>query len=398
MMSTTAYEFAKEAIDAQNGPTRPDEGLVVFARTPLFEFDLQIFAEDSPTGQKTEPATPWRREEARKQGQVAKSVDLVTVALLFFGFLALYFSGRTMLEEMTTYSAKLLGALETEVSAATIARLNLEAFGVMGRALAPIFAITLGAMLLAGFGQAGFYFTMEPLKPNFGRMNPANGFKRIFSMQSVEELVKTLVKIVAIAYIPYRFLRHSYNDCVGMFAASPWAMMEKLSKMTFDVSMQVIMVLLVLAIIDYFYQRYEFEKSIMMSRYDLMREIKQREGNPLVKNAMRQQMRALASRRMMEAIPKAEVVITNPTHIAIALAYDGDKHKSPTVVAKGAGQVADKIKEVARDHQVPIHEHKPLAQALYKSVEIGEEIPQDLYVPVADVLAIVFKMKKRPAA
>ncbi len=360
-------------------------------------FDLQLFAEDSPTGQKTEPATPWRREEARRQGQVAKSADLAGTAVLAAGFAALYLSSHFMLERLEA----LFHRLPAEMTAGEI---DLRRAAALAMAFVWDWLLislpVLGAAFLAGYAgnvaQTGFLFTTEPLSFNLSRLNPVSGLGRIFSLGSVNELGKSLVKIALVGYLPYRFMVREGGTFLAMLDAPIGVALETSAWLGFRLAMEVILVLLLLAFVDYAFQVYQYEKSLMMSRYDIQQEMKQHDGDPHIKAAIRRRMAQMARRSVAKEVPKADVVITNPEHYAVALRYRQDEGDvAPTCLVKGTNAVALRIKEIAREHGIYIHENPPLARTLYAEVEPGEMIPEKLFVAVAEVLAHVYKERRR---
>lgn len=363
---------------------------------PPVLFDLQLFAEDSPTGQKTEEATPWKREEAQRRGQVAKSADLSGVLILLACFLGLYAGSAYMLGALADCFRRIpLEAARGAIDVPRAYELGLRALYDWIVICLPVLAASFGAGYLANVAQVGFIFTFEPMEFNPGRLNPVSGMQRIFSMSSLNELAKSLVKIGAVAYLPWRFIEKETPTFLRMIDAPVGAVIEAVSRLAFELSLQVIFVLLVLAVIDYAYQRYEFEQSIKMSRYDIQQEMKQHDGDPNVKAAIRRRMAQMARKSLAKEVPKADVVVTNPEHYAVALRYrqeEGDA--APTCVAKGTNAVAQRIKEIARENNVTVYENPPLARTLYAEVEAGEMIPEKLFVAVAEVLAFVYKRKR----
>jgi flagellar biosynthetic protein FlhB len=238
---------------------------------------------------------------------------------------------------------------------------------------------------------------MEPLRPKFSKLNPINGLQRLFSAHGFLELAKSIIKLVIVFYFAYSTIREHLFMFLDMFRQSPFDVALALWRIIYQVAMKICMFLLALAIFDYIYQRWEFRKSLRMTKREVKDEFKQTEGNPQIKNKIRQRQREIAMRRMMQDVPKADVVITNPTHLAIALRYDSTKMTAPVVVAKGEGFIAQKIKEIAAANDVVLVENKPLAQAIYKSVDIGEGIPENLFQAVAEVLAYVYRLKRKHA-
>ncbi len=248
---------------------------------------------------------------------------------------------------------------------------------------------------MGNYIQIGFLFTGQPLAPKFSKLNPIEGAKRLFSLKSVVEFLKSLLKILIIGGVVYLTL---WGERTNITTISKMPLADVLSYtggLTLELGLKIGMILLVLAILDYFYQRYEFEKSLRMSKQDIKDEHKKSEGDPLIKRKIREKQMRMAIQRMMQEIPKADVVITNPTHYAVALQYDTGRMEAPTVLAKGRDYVALKIKEAAGKHGIVIMENRPLARALYDQVEIGQTIPAELFQAVAEVLAYVYKLKRK---
>lgn len=353
-------------------------------------------AKDSPTGQRTEPATDRRRQKSREKGQVCKSVDLNTAVLLLIGFLGLYWFRQHLYFGLSDVLRRCFSLqdhiyMDAEQFSAFSAMIIME----FGKIVAPFLAIGFVGALLVNLAQIGFLFTTEPMKPKPEKFNPINGFKRIFSVKSAAELVKSIVKLFLLGYMPYQFIKGNLPTFLNMMDMDSAPALFLLLWIIFKIAMQICVLLLIFSLADYGFQKWQYEESIKMSKYDIKQERKEVEGDPLIKAEFRRRQMQLSLRRMMSEVPKAEVVITNPTELAVALAYDiNDPHSVPTVVAKGAGFVAQRIREIAREHGVFIHENKPLAQSLYKDCEIGEMIPVKLYQSVAKVLAYLYESKR----
>ena len=343
------------------------------------------------------PATPKRRQEARKKGQVLKSQELVS-ALLLLGLVAvLKFWLPAMLQRLQSLFAYVWG-LPDEWDVRSVASLMLNLLWFAGQILAPIF----GAAILVGVGgnylQVRSLFTLEPLKPDLARLNPLNGLKRMFGVRAWVELAKSLFKVVLIGYFLYAGIR----DNVQVFPALQRLSVSQgavfLGRALVDLSWKIAIAFLVLAAADFLYQWWEFEKNLRMSHEELKEEFKQTEGNPQLRSEIKKRQRALAMRRMMQDLKKADVVVTNPTHYAVALRYEPKEKSAPYVVAKGQDEVARRIRELAEEYDIVVMENKPLARALYNQVEIGQVVPAELYKAVAEVLAFVYRLKKkRPA-
>ncbi|WP_093212296.1 flagellar biosynthesis protein FlhB [Sediminibacillus albus] len=350
--------------------------------------DLQFFA-----GEKTEKATPKKRQDSRKKGQVAKSQDVNTAILLFFVFLLFIVLGGYLKNIMTgMYQHSFTEYINWDVTEHTTHQVFVETTIEMSKAVAPIMGIALVAGLASNFMQIGFLFTGEPLKPKLSKLNPIQGAKRIFSARALVELVKSLLKIVFIGSITFAILWMRKDEMMQLAGKDVNSSLAFFGDTTITMGIAASIALLVLSVIDYSYQKYDFEKSIKMTKNDVKDEHKNIEGNPLIKSKIKEKQRQMAMRRMMSEIPQADVVITNPTHYAIAIKYDEDKADAPYVVAKGVDYVAFRIREVAKANEVVIVENRPLARGLYNEVEIGDIISENFFQAVAEVLAYVYKM------
>ena len=356
--------------------------------------DLQFFAQDPD---KTEEATPKRKQEARKKGQISKSTDLNAAVVLFGLFILLNSLGGWAFSELFSYFQKSFsaGQLTQTLTAARLNRLLLQHTFYLAKIFLPLGLGGMGLGLLVNFIQVGSLFTLEPLKPSLKRINPLNGLQRLFSAHSLVELVKALVKLVIVVYFTYATVKNRIFILNQSLLQEPLVTMEALWGILFQMAVKICSILLVFAVFDYAYQRWEHKKNLRMSKREIKDELKQSEGNPQVKRKIRQRQLQMATRRMMQEVPKADVVITNPTHYAVALRYDPGVMSAPVIVAKGEGLIAAKIKEVAMENGVVIVENKPLAQTLYKTVEIGATIPEKLFQAVAEVLAFVYRLKQR---
>jgi flagellar biosynthetic protein FlhB len=360
--------------------------------------DLQRFAKDSPTGARTEDATDKRRRDAREKGQVAKSMDVVTAVVLLVGFYSMYVSWGYLLSElrgMMAYSFGEMAHLTLEPSRVlAISGFYMEFFA---RIAGPVAFATFIAALLANVAQVGILVTSEPIVPKLDRLNPLEGFKRLFSLRSVVELVKSVIKLVIIGYLPYKEIKSTFGDFYNMIPMNFNVVASGLGWQIFKIAMEIGAVLFILAIIDYAYQKWEFEDSLKMSKYDIRQERKEMEGDPKIKSEIRRRQMEMAFKRMMSAVPEADVVITNPTHYAVALKYDygTGAGTAPEVVAKGKDLIARRIIELAQGSDVPVRRDPPLARRLYKLCEVGDSIPAELFPAVAEVLAFVYNLKGR---
>ncbi|MBO1003791.1 flagellar biosynthesis protein FlhB [Pseudogracilibacillus auburnensis] len=355
------------------------------------KLDLQFFA-----GEKTEKATPKKREDERKKGRVAKSQDINTALLLLASFFLLFVMGTYMKEHMLSlYATTFTEFIHWEVDLESSNKLLKEVLIQFAFIVAPVMTIAFIISIAANLLQVGFLFTTEPLKFDLKKIDPIKGAKRIFSIRALVELLKSLLKIVFIGTITFTVIWMFKDEMMMLALKHPENAVAFFGKVTIIMGIAATIALLFLAVLDYMYQKYDFEKNIRMSKQDIKDEHKNVEGDPLIKSKLREKQRQVAMRRMMAEVPKADVVITNPTHYAIAIKYDESVTSAPYVVAKGTDQTAQKIKEIAKEHQVMTMENKPLARALYDQVEVNDVIPEQFYQAVAEILAFVYQNEKR---
>jgi flagellar biosynthetic protein FlhB len=363
----------------------------------LVEFDfiinLQLFAEE-----KTEAATPKRRRESREKGQVAKSRELTTAVLLLLTFLSLRIFAPSIITNLTELIMMFLSFptnLENLVSIEGITDIYIKCLWVFFKIMAPILLITAFVAIALNYLQVGFLFTLKPLVPKFNKLNPIEGFKNIVSKKAFVELIKSILKIGVIGYVIYSYLKNNFEVIPELLAMDMLDNAVFIGNTIINTGIRVAVVLIVISVFDLGFQIWEFEKNLRMSKQEIKEEYKQTEGNPQIKGKIREKQRQMSLRRMMTEVPKADVIITNPTHFAIAIKYDSTKAEAPIVLAKGKDIIAQKIKEIAKDNNIATVENKPLAQALYKSVEIGDMVPAELYKAVAEVLAFVYSLKNK---
>jgi flagellar biosynthetic protein FlhB len=355
--------------------------------------NIQLFA-----GGKTEPATPKKRQDIRKKGQVFQSKEITSALILITGFSVLYLSLDSIVNKFINLFKYLFytypGANDEVFTVKGIERFGNVIFSNFIGIILPIILAVFLISVVVTYAQVGFLFTLEPLNIKIERINPFEGFKRIFSKKALLELVKAVAKISIMIYVIYSFLIGQYKGIPELLDMSVQDIMKYSLCIISGVLLKISIVLIVLSIIDYIFQWREFESNIKMSKDDIKEEFKETEGNPQIKSAIKRKQRQISMRRMMKDISKADVIITNPTHIAVALMYDNKINDAPIVIAKGQDLVAIKIKEEAQKYNIAIVENKPLAQALYKSAEIGDIIPPELYQAVAEVLAYVYSLKE----
>lgn len=346
--------------------------------------------------QRTERATPKRRSEAREKGDVAKSREVTSVAVLMAAVGTLYFSKSHMVENLMEITGR--SFLEAGAFEFTPERLHLLLVDLVVKVGLITFPVFLGVFFLgivSNIAQVGFLFTTEPLAPKIEKIDPVKGLQRIFSLRSVAELIKSILKIIIISAVVYSALKGEMENVPPLMFMSTAEIAAFIGGVSFRILLKSSWVLLILAILDYAYQKWEYEKKLRMTKQEVKDEMKQSEGDPQVKSRIRSLQREWARQRMMEEVPRADVVITNPTHFAVALRYKKEEAAAPIVVAKGRNLVAEKIKKVAKEAGVPVVEDKPLARTLFKAIDIGEEIPAKVYRAVAEVLAYVYRVKGR---
>ncbi len=358
-----------------------------------WRFDLQLF-----NGEKTEDATPKRREEARKKGQVARSNEVNSAFIILASFMALKLLAANIFEELSAlmryiFSDFLLQPLTADGFYQLFLQVGLVFFKSVGPLLLVVAAVGIGINFL----QVGFSFSLQPLQPDFERLNPIGGLQRLLSKRVLVELAKSLLKVAVIGYFIYKFICREMDILPAAANFDLRQSAAHFGDMVIDLASQIGAVLIVLAAGDFFYQWWEHQQSLKMSKQEVKEEMKQTEGNPQIKGKIKEKQRALAMRRMMQEVPKADVIITNPTHFAVALAYQADM-PAPRVLAKGQDLIAQRIKEIAKEHNIPIVENKPLARTVFQMVDIGGWIPAELYQAVAEVLAYVYRLQRRRMA
>jgi flagellar biosynthesis protein FlhB len=351
-------------------------------------------AEDS-FQERTEPATQKKRDEQRRKGKVMKSVELNSSAILVFGLLLLSVSGTGIVLNLSNVLRETMThAGTTKLSVTAVQNIISSSLTNFLWTIAP----TVGGLMIIGlavsYAQVGFLFSLEPLAPKFSKINPLNGIKKVLiSRRSLVELAKNLFKVTIVGVVAYISLSSLMDNCVTLMDGSVESILHFMASASMSIGMKTGLAFLVLAVFDYLYQRYEHEHELRMTRQEVKEEWKSQEGDPIVKGRIRTIQRQIAYKRMMVDVPKADVVVTNPTHLAVAIKYDMEKMRAPKVVAKGADLIAKRIRDLAAEHGVPLVEDKPLARTLYRTVDIGEEIPEKLFQAVAQVLAYIYRIK-----
>lgn len=348
---------------------------------------------DKPFQEKTEPATPKKREDARKKGQVAQSREIPSVFILLSALSVFYFAGGWMFGQLTDIMRAVFQQVgHWQPGVENLHHLFWQLFQKVMLLLSPLLVVVAVAGIAGNVSQFGFQLTGEKLKPKLSKLDPLKGIKRLFSLRSLVELFKSIFKVIIIGGIAYAVFRRVLEQIPATIELSVYGMLSFVGSVALKMGYYTCLVLIVLAALDLVFQRWQHERDLRMTKQEVKDEYKQREGDPMVRSRIRSAQREMAMRRMMDQVPEATVVITNPTHLAVAVRFDRSM-PAPMVVAKGAGHVAERIKKIADRHQVPIVEQKPLARTLFKDVEIGAYIPVDLYQAVAELLAYVYRLK-----
>ena len=365
------------------------------------ELNLQFFAEGQG-GEKTEPATQKKLDDARKEGQVAKSKEIANG----LGLIALFFLLKFWIGNMGNQFLGVFGSIYNQIpEAIKMPNSNLSAsmfrqvfvYAVLRIIiiLAPVLIVGYLVAFISDYIQVQWKPTAKPLMPKLNKINPMSGLKRIFSVNTVVELIKSILKIGMIAYVAYSYLVDRQSQLLLLYELPMLQAVQFIGETVIDLGIRISLIFMIIAVADYAYQKFKFSRDMRMTKQEVKEEFKNQEGNPEIKGKIRQKMREASQRRMMQALPQADVVITNPTHYAVAVKYDKDVALAPIVVAKGQDYLAQKIKEVARENNVEIVENKPLARMLYANVNVDDQIPPELYSAVAELLAYVYHLQGR---
>lgn len=363
----------------------------------LLPLDLQLFAKEGPGGEKTEDATSKKLDDVRKEGNVAKSTEVVTATTLLTLFLCLKvgigFIGNRLLSSFNLFYPLFSRYVNQGLHVSDFRYLFVKFSIELGISVAPFFLMGFIVAILSNALQFKFQVTTKPLEPKFSKINPINGFKRIFSPNTLIELLKSLIKIGMLSYLAYSVLVEHTKDIYLLYDVSIFQAINMMFDIIMELGIKICVLFVVLGAADLFYQRWKFKEDNKMTKQEVKDEFKNSEGDPHVKGQQKQRMQQASQRRMMAAIPEADVVITNPTHFAVALAYESGKGQAPVVVAKGSDFIAARIKDIAKENNVAIVENKPLARMLYYNVDLDAEIPPELYQAVAEVLAYVYQLR-----
>lgn len=345
---------------------------------------------------KTEAATPKRRTDARNKGTVAKSMDMNTALVLLVCLFVIKVSGGFMMQGLSSILTETLSGFgHVYITQDTVWNLARD-YGVRMMAICAPVVLSAG---LVGFSvnvmQVGFHASAQPMNPDLNKLNPITGMAKLFSARGLVELVKSMIKVAVVGYVAYTFLRAELPGFTKFADMSVQASTGLIAVLCWRMLMKACAVMAIIAILDYLYQRYQHEQSVKMTKQEVKDEYRLQEGDPQIKGRIRQKQRQMAKQRMMKDVPKADVIITNPTHLAVAIQYDSEHMSAPTVVAKGQRLVAEKIKEIAAANGIPIVENKPVARALYQAVEVGGQVPEELYQTVAEILAYVYRLSEK---
>ena len=367
----------------------------------VIPLNLQFFAKEGEGGEKTEEPTSKKLDDARKEGQVAKSKEIANGLGILSLFLVLKFwvgnMGTKFLESFSLIyneipdTVSLIGG--TAVPEAAMSRLFTYAILLVMQIVLPVFLVGFIVAFVSDYVQVKWKPTAKPLKPKFSKLNPINGFKKIFSANAIVELIKSVAKILIVAYVSYSYLQNEAEHFYLLLDLELMPAIILIGEVVTNLGIRIAVVYMILAMADFAYQKWKFHNDMKMTKQEVKEEYKNQEGNPEIKGKIRSKMREASQRRMMQSLPEADVVITNPTHYAVAIKYDPAVSPAPIVIAKGEDYLAQKIKETAKEHSIEIVENKPLARMLYANVEIGAQIPPELYQAVAEVLAFVYHIK-----
>lgn len=370
--------------------------------TLLLKLNLQFFAKDGPGGEKTEPATSKKLNDIRKEGQVAKSKELITAVSLMslFIILKIYLSklGTGLIDVYTqVYNSisKVVDDSYNGLPIRTAGSVMQQVIIDMIKLVIPILLVAIFIAILGNMLQQKWMVTAKPLQPKFSKISPISGFKRMFSVRQLVELIKSIAMISIIMIVVYNTVKSKMNILLTFYDVGLNTALSTIGSIIIDLGIKISAVFLIVGFADLFYQRIKFKNDNMMTKQEIKDEFKNTEGDPQVKGQIKRRMQEVSRRRMMQQLPEADVVITNPTHFAVALKYEPDAGKAPVVIAKGADYLAFQIKDKAKEYNIAIVENKPLARILYHNIDIGMEIPPELYQAVAEILAVVMRTNNR---
>ncbi len=362
-----------------------------------FRYDLQLFAKDGNGGEKTEEPTGKKLSEARKNGQVAKSMEVTTAAALLVFFLTLKnyvgYLGNRFLTIYNSIFSRISDFANMDFTLPYVCSLLGNCISFIIMTALPFYIFSFVTNFITQLVQVKWRVTFEPMKPKFSKFNPISGVKRLFSKTKIVQLLISIAKVIVITYVVYDCLKDKWAMVLNMYSYTLPQAIELIGTTVIDVGIRISVIFIFIAAIDWKYQKWKFHEDMKMTKQEVKDEYKNAEGDPKIKGQQRARMQQAAQRRMMSALPQADVVITNPTHLAVAILYDKSKYEAPVVIAKGADYLAARIKNVARENDIEIVENKPLARMLYHNVDVGMQIPPELYQTVAEVLAYVYNIK-----
>lgn len=349
--------------------------------------------------EKTEAPTDRRRQEARRKGQVARSIELTSALAVLATLISLRLTGAASLNRLCRLFRQCLTTWpDGDLNAGIISSLTFAAVSNAAAVLLPLLLVAVAAAAVVTTAQVGIMFSSEPLQPKFTRLDPIKGIARLFSGKGMVEVLRSVLKVSIVGYIMFVTIRDEAPRLIAIMNASWLEAVAAVASLAWTLVLRASLTILVIAIADYAFQRRQHEQDLKMTKQEVKEDMRRSEGDPTTRARIRAIMREMARRRMMSDVPKADVVITNPTHLAIAIRYDSDRSSAPVVVAKGQRLVAEKIVELARKSGVPIRQNIPVARALFKSVEVGQEVPVELYEAVAEILAAVYRMRSAASA
>ena len=363
-------------------------------------YELQFFAKDGPGGEKTEEPTSKKLSDARKEGQVAKSKEVTNAFEMLAAFLLLRFWVEYMgtffvggMRELYSQIPDYAKLYDGHIQATTFRMLFVRSLLRILLTILPFLLVGFLVAFITNLLQVKWKVTTKPLKPKFSKLNPVNGFKRFFSPNSLVELIKSILKLTLIGYVVYNYLKKNIPPIYLLYDISLNQGIAQIGMLVINLGIRIALFYMLIAVADFVYQKVKFKKDMKMTKQEVKDEYKNQEGDPQIKGKQRQRMMEASRRRMMQQLPEADVVITNPTHFAVAIKYEPEVYDAPYVVAKGADYLAQKIKDVAKENHIEIVENKPLARMLYANVEVGNVVPPELYQAVAEVLAFVYHLQ-----
>ncbi len=350
---------------------------------------------EQDSGEKTEEPTPHKLQEARKKGQIAKSKDLTASIMVLVSFFMLKNMAPTIWDRLVKLSFDVYAYIPVNFTMSIAGYLLMDVLKTFMWIMLPLLGATFLTAIIVEVLQTGFLLSVESLEPKLEKLNPIEGFKKFFTMKQYIELLKSLIKMAIVIMLIYSVIKEDFFMVILSLQLGLWQIMAFTGGLMMKIVIRVGIFYLIIAIFDYFYQKWEYMKSLRMSKKEIKDEYKRLEGDPMVKQRQKDAARQMAQGRQMGAVPNADVVVTNPVHLAIAISYKPNDMKAPKVLAKGKRLVAQEIRRIAQENNVPIIENPPLAQAMFKVVEVDEEIPMEYYKAVAEILAFVYNLKKK---